>query len=163
VLLIAVNGVSEAFVHATISPEQNARLNIVLTALSAAYLVLTAVLGAWLGPAGLIAANCLNMAARIGYSAYYARAYFRPLRTFRLLSLVPNGRVLLAFAMCFGATRASLRAIAPAAAATSSKSHAVHVVVGAACLGAVAAVVWYTERTAVRDMRAMWTSRRKTD
>jgi oligosaccharide translocation protein RFT1 len=163
VLLIAVNGVSEAFVHATISPEQNGRLNIVLTALSAAYLALTAVLGAWLGPAGLIAANCLNMAARIGYSAYYARAYFRPLRTFRLLSLVPNGRVLLAFAMCFGATRASLRAIAPAAASTSSKSHAVHVAVGAACLGAVAAVVWCTERTAVRDMRAMWTSRRKTD
>lgn len=163
VLLIAINGVSEAFVHATINADENVRLNIVLTAISVVYLALTAVLGAWLGPAGLIAANCVNMAARILYSAHYTHNYFRPLRTFRLRSLIPNAMVLLAFAICFAVTHVSARLIAPGTTATGWKSHALHVAVGVACVGAVVAVVWHTERAAVREMRAMWTNRRKAD
>jgi oligosaccharide translocation protein RFT1 len=75
ILFMALNGVSEAFVSATISTRQLRHYNLWLVACSAAYVAACAALLRF-GTAGLIAANCANMALRIAYSAWFIRRFF---------------------------------------------------------------------------------------
>ncbi len=96
VLLLAVNGISEAFVFSAISPSQLTAYNLWLAAFSMLYLVRLAaslderatrndcpvraqgLCAALLrfGPLGIIAANSLSMSARIAYSLTFIGGYF---------------------------------------------------------------------------------------
>jgi len=76
ILLMALNGVSEAFVSAVISTRELRHYNLWLVLCSALYVAACAALLRF-GALGLIAANCANMALRIGYSAWFIRRFFR--------------------------------------------------------------------------------------
>ena len=64
-LVLAVNGVSEAFVHATFLPERFGRVNFGLAISSIAFAMLAYPLVSHWGTAGVVVANALAMAVRI--------------------------------------------------------------------------------------------------
>ena len=75
VCTMAINGVAEAFVHATASPEELTRLSRAMVVLAAAYIPVAAAGLQLAGSFGLVVANCLNMLARIAYcAAFISRA-----------------------------------------------------------------------------------------
>lgn len=73
VAAMSVNGVAEAFVTATASPEELTRLSRAMVAFACVYL-LAAAGGLRLGGSvGLVVANCVNMAVRIAYALSYVK------------------------------------------------------------------------------------------
>ena len=76
VLIMAVNGITEAFVFAVIGSVELARYNAWLLLFSLLYVTASIVLLPW-GSVGLIAANCVNMTARIVYSCSFIASHFR--------------------------------------------------------------------------------------
>lgn len=79
VLLMSINGITEAFVHAVSHPSQLRRSNLWMVVFSCIYLSVAIlcirVLG--FGTASLVIANCINMVARIIYSTNFINDYFR--------------------------------------------------------------------------------------
>lgn len=83
-LFLAVNGVTEAFVHAVSSGSQLHRANGWLLAFSLLHLPTCYLAIRRWGAAGLVLANCGNMALRIGYSLARIRSFFSGTRQFSL-------------------------------------------------------------------------------
>lgn len=159
ILFIAVNGVTEAFITATIPQRDMRAYNAMLVAFSMVYLAGAAALVSY-GPAGVIAANCANMLARVAYSARFARAYFAPDEASRLRSAaLPRAATVAALALCSLLTRLSFRYHAVDECGTLS-CYARHVAVGAACLAGFGAVFWRSERAFVAAVRDVWARRR---
>ncbi|TKA83106.1 hypothetical protein B0A55_00888 [Friedmanniomyces simplex] len=91
--LLAINGVSEAFVSATASTAELQRQSIWMGAFSAGFALSAYVFLRVLemGAKGLVLANCVNMALRIVFNLNFATSYFgRQGVTFRLVDIVPN-------------------------------------------------------------------------
>lgn len=80
-LLLAINGVSEAFVFARISPKELRRYNFLLVGFSGLFLgcAIAAVRHPPLSSAAasLVLANCINMSCRILYSFSFISSYFK--------------------------------------------------------------------------------------
>ena len=75
--LLGLNGVSEAFVRAAISPAQQYRLNGILVTFSILHVAACYVLLDYFhGSLGLVYANCLGMVLRLFYSAHFVQNYF---------------------------------------------------------------------------------------
>ncbi|XP_009784279.1 uncharacterized protein [Nicotiana sylvestris] len=91
VILLAMNGTSEAFLHAVANEIQLKRSNDSLLVFSLIYLVLNVSLIRSAGAIGLILANSLNMALRITYSAIFIRNYFQGSSSFSFRSCLPSG------------------------------------------------------------------------
>ncbi|KAI7684039.1 oligosaccharide translocation protein RFT1, partial [Hortaea werneckii] len=91
--LLAINGVSEAFVSATASTRELQKQSIWMGAFSAgfalsAYIFLRVL---EMGAKGLVLANCVNMALRIIFNLSFATRFFRRNGVeFNLLELLPN-------------------------------------------------------------------------
>ncbi|KAI6808237.1 Rft-1-domain-containing protein [Hortaea werneckii] len=91
--LLAINGVSEAFVSATASTKELQKQSIWMGAFSAgfalsAYIFLRVL---EMGAKGLVLANCVNMALRIIFNLSFATEFFRRNDVeFKLLELLPN-------------------------------------------------------------------------
>jgi len=91
VAVIAINGITEAFVHSVASPTQLRNYNILLITFSFIYVVAAILLLGEMGTSGLILANCLNMALRVAFSVYFIRKYYREHNIrFSFSSLLPN-------------------------------------------------------------------------
>lgn len=65
IVLLAINGVTEGFVFATMDSKQLDRYNYVMVIFSVSFLLISYVFTSVLGPVGFILANCVNMLARI--------------------------------------------------------------------------------------------------
>eukprot|EP01133_Synstelium_polycarpum_P003811 gene3811-4395_t len=105
---IAINGVSEAFVHSVAKPDQLRVVNWVLIANGVFYLVCTAILSRLYGTIGIIIANCLNMMARIAYSLYFMKCFFKESKSpFGFQSMLPSPMVQALFVLSFFVTLAS--------------------------------------------------------
>ncbi|XP_019240901.1 PREDICTED: protein RFT1 homolog isoform X4 [Nicotiana attenuata] len=91
VILLAMNGTSEAFLHAVANEIQLKRSNDSLLVFSLIYVVLNVSLIRSAGAIGLILANSLNMALRISYSAIFIRNYFQGSSSFSFRSCLPSG------------------------------------------------------------------------
>ncbi|CAG9774054.1 unnamed protein product [Ceutorhynchus assimilis] len=92
IVLLAVNGVTEAYVFATMNNKQLDKYNYLMVIFSIGFLLISYVLTNVLGPVGFILANCVNMVARIGHSLYfiwekYHNSNYRPLE-----GLIPTSR-----------------------------------------------------------------------
>jgi oligosaccharide translocation protein RFT1 len=76
--LLALNGVSEAFVAATASTStlnlQSALMGVWFVAFAASTYLFMEVMR--LGASGLVFANCINMGSRIAFNTYFIRSYF---------------------------------------------------------------------------------------
>ncbi|XP_062190573.1 uncharacterized protein LOC133893544 isoform X2 [Phragmites australis] len=83
IISLAMNGTSEAFLHAVANEDQLKKSNDILLLFSAIYIVLNIVLIKSAGAVGLIAANSINMLLRITYSAVFIKDYFKGSFSFR--------------------------------------------------------------------------------
>ena len=75
VLIMAVNGITEAFVFAVIPGKNLSWYNILLVIFSALYIIASIALLPF-GSIGLIVANCVNLTLRISYSCFFITSYF---------------------------------------------------------------------------------------
>ncbi|MCO5554002.1 hypothetical protein L7F22_007528 [Adiantum nelumboides] len=105
VMMLALNGTTEAFLHAVVTKGQLARSNVWLLAFSFVYVSLSIMLIRTAGVAGLIFANCINMLLRTLYSLNFIMKYFKG--SFEIWHILPNARVLVMLAVSMLATRAS--------------------------------------------------------
>jgi oligosaccharide translocation protein RFT1 len=91
--LLAINGVSEAFVSATASTAELQRQSIWMGAFSAGFAVSAYIFLRVLemGAKGLVLANCVNMALRIVFNLSFATRFFKQQGVeFRLQDLLPS-------------------------------------------------------------------------
>ena len=91
--LLAINGVSEAFVSATASTKQLQRQSMWMGGFSAGFAISAYVFLRVLkmGAIGLVLANCVNMILRIVFNLYYSRDYFQQRGVqFDLTDLLPS-------------------------------------------------------------------------
>ncbi|KAI5062085.1 hypothetical protein GOP47_0022624 [Adiantum capillus-veneris] len=109
VMMLALNGTTEAFLHAVVTKGQLARSNVWLLAFSFVYVSLSILLIRTAGAAGLIVANCINMLLRSLYSLNFIMKYFKG--DFEIWQILPNARVLVMFAVSMLVTRASEKTI----------------------------------------------------
>ncbi|GJP68267.1 hypothetical protein CLOP_g25001 [Closterium sp. NIES-67] len=98
IMALALNGTTEAFVHAVLSERQLAQSNGWLVLFSLLHMALSALLIRAASSPGLILANCFNMAMRIAYSATFIHQYFKATPNFSLLGSLPSVPVLASFA-----------------------------------------------------------------
>ncbi|KAL5198277.1 hypothetical protein ABZP36_001789 [Zizania latifolia] len=89
IISLAMNGTSEAFLHAVANEDKLKQSNDMLLLFSAIYIVLNIVLIKSAGAVGLIAANSINMLLRITYSASFIKGYFKG--TFSFRNCLPAG------------------------------------------------------------------------
>jgi len=100
--LLAINGVSEAFVSATASTKELQQQSIWMGAFSAGFAVSAYVFLQVLqmGAKGLVFANCVNMALRIVFNLSFATRFFQQRGVgFRLTSMLPNAYAIAACAV----------------------------------------------------------------
>ncbi|KAI3925031.1 hypothetical protein MKW98_009681 [Papaver atlanticum] len=96
IIFLAMNGTSEAFLHAVASEDQLKRSNEFLLIFSGIYVALNVVLIRSAGAVGLILANSLNMILRISFSAIFIKRYFKDSSSeFRFRECWPSGWIVL--------------------------------------------------------------------
>lgn len=91
VIALAMNGTSEAFLHAVADENELKKSNKYLLRFSGLYIVLNIFLIRFAGAVGLIAANSLNMMLRIIYSALFIERYFQDDSSFSFKNCLPSG------------------------------------------------------------------------
>ncbi|KAG8377986.1 hypothetical protein BUALT_Bualt08G0090800 [Buddleja alternifolia] len=91
VIVLAMNGTSEAFLHAVATENELKRSNNSLLVFSLIYLILNVLLIRSAGAIGLILANSLNMILRIIYSAIFIKKYFKESSSFSFRGCFPSG------------------------------------------------------------------------
>ncbi|BES98557.1 Rft protein [Nesidiocoris tenuis] len=94
VLLLAVNGTTEAYALATMDPSQLDRYNHIMAVLSVGFLLISWLLATLFGSVGFIIANCCNMAARIYHSIQFIQKRYESTRH-RPLSRIMPGKLFL--------------------------------------------------------------------
>ncbi|KAI4323828.1 hypothetical protein L6164_023405 [Bauhinia variegata] len=96
IIVLAMNGTSEAFLHAVATESELKRSNDSLLWFSVIYIVLNVLLIKLAGAVGLIMANSINMILRIAYSAMFIKRYFQG-SSFSFRSCLPSGWIILLF------------------------------------------------------------------
>ncbi|XP_022771755.1 protein RFT1 homolog isoform X4 [Durio zibethinus] len=95
IIVLALNGTSEAFLHAVATENQLKRSNDSLLVFSLIYVALNVLLIRSAGAVGLIFANSLNMILRIIYSAIFIKHFFQESPSFSFYSCLPSGWTIL--------------------------------------------------------------------
>ena len=105
ILIISVNGVTEAFAVASMTEKSLKTFNIILVILSLVFIVTSFFLTSVLGPLGFILANCVNMSGRILHSVKFINNYWSSKAQKSGISIVyqmlPEKVILLSFAITF--------------------------------------------------------------
>eukprot|EP00300_Choanocystis_sp_HF-7_P016466 c19417_g1_i2.p1 GENE.c19417_g1_i2~~c19417_g1_i2.p1 ORF type:complete len:264 (+),score=52.87 c19417_g1_i2:957-1748(+) len=151
VLFMAINGITEGFLHATVN--RIGVVNAITFALSLIHYATLYWAVVHFGPAGLIAANCINMALRIVQSLAYIAIYYSkeaPLR-----AMFPNIPTLFAFGVAYGVTRTSSNLFENPT--FLSRGTMLHIFIGLGALVGVAGVAVLTDKqflSRARQIRA---------
>ncbi|XP_056164312.1 uncharacterized protein LOC115673181 isoform X2 [Syzygium oleosum] len=91
IFFLAMNGTSEAFLHAVADENQLKHSNDMLLVFSSIYVMLNIMLIKSTGAVGLLMANSLNMLLRIIYSATFIKKYFQDSSSFSFHKCFPSG------------------------------------------------------------------------
>jgi len=105
ILIISLNGVSEAFTTAAMNQDQLDYFNRVLALLSLVLMGSSLVLTKMMGSIGLIVANSINMSGRIVHSSLFIKRFYGS--SFIIRSLIPGAQSLLIIISTFFLLRAS--------------------------------------------------------
>ncbi|XP_010482360.1 PREDICTED: protein RFT1 homolog [Camelina sativa] len=97
IIVLAMNGTSEAFLHAVGKENQLKRSNNMLLVFSLIYIILNVLLIRTLGAVGLILANSMNMILRITCSGRFIQHYFQGTSSFSFRKCLPLGWQVLIF------------------------------------------------------------------
>lgn len=137
VLLLAINGVTECFVFATMNNEELDKYNYVMVIFSIVFLLISYVLTYVLGPIGFIIANCVNMLARIIHSINYIKNMYKNTAYRPLRGLKPSTRFAITLIISGIITKTSQ-------VYCSSKCLILHIFVGALCF-LITVAIWAHE------------------
>ncbi|MEW5310576.1 MAG: hypothetical protein WDW38_002362 [Sanguina aurantia] len=140
ILILSVNGATEAFVHGVADCRGLTQSNIMLVVFTGAHVACSSALTAWFGVVGLLLADMLNMVLRILYSLWFISRHFKAVPSFTVWGLLPEQSTLAACAACFAVTTASARGFADVSASAQGSpssrdflmNAAPHVAVGVA-------------------------------
>lgn len=179
-VLLAGNGILEAYVHSVATRAQLQRINLWLVAFSALHLGASVVAVQLGGASGLIAADGVNMVARILYCLAFLRRRFAGVRGYAPRAMLPATATLAALVAAAGLTGASrllllhesaglwqwwqartggslpaaLQGVLAAVDSMPWKARAgAHVLVGGVCLCAVCGVLLLHEREVLAQLR----------
>ncbi|CAN0891529.1 Protein RFT1 homolog [Linum grandiflorum] len=148
VIVLAMNGTSEAFLHAVATENQIKRSNDSLLLFSVIYVVLNVLLIRSAGAVGLILANSLNMTMRIIYSAVFIKSYFKDSSMFSFSNCMPSGWPVLLISGIV--TLVSERVFLDRTEFWSTFS--IHFSVGVACFCVSSVVIYRRERSFVNKI-----------
>ena len=163
--IIAINGITEAFVHAVGSEAWLNKFNRWLIVCSVVYLSVAVLLVRY-GVRGMILANCVNMVMRIWSSLAFIKRWKDPAdpkskpTVTSITSLIPQAPVLAAFGLSFLVTHFTEQAVY--AEFGSLPRAAAHVGVGALCFFTSLFAVYKTERQLVRSLVSIVQEAKKT-
>lgn len=159
VVFLALNGVTESFMFAAMANDEVERHNWWMVGFSAVFLGAAWQLTSLFGSVGFILANCVNMAVRIGRSAYFILTFAGKeggAETQQALAhFLPPPTVLIALATSLAVTTLTREWLCCTVILTLA-----HIVVGAIMLLGVAASVWITHRDFVMDFVALYRGRK---
>lgn len=158
ILVIGINGITEAFVYSVAPAAQIERLNRLLIVFSVCYTALAVILVNHIGNTGLILANGINMIMRIAVSVRFINTVFRENRgqAPNWGKVLPHRTVLAAFLGALGVSSITYRVFY----LSGVWQYAVlHVGITAAFFVVVAGLVWVYERTFVRQLRSIISTR----
>ncbi|KAM0998944.1 hypothetical protein FF1_005713 [Malus domestica] len=97
IIVLAMNGTSEAFLHAVAKEKQLVQSNLSSFLFAFIHIVLNILLINSAGAVGLILANSLNMILRIIYSGIFIKHHFQDSSTFSFYGCLPSGWKVLLF------------------------------------------------------------------
>ncbi|XP_074037836.1 man(5)GlcNAc(2)-PP-dolichol translocation protein RFT1 isoform X2 [Leptinotarsa decemlineata] len=126
VVLLAINGVTEGFVLATIGSKELDRYNYLMVIFSITFLMIAYLFTYFVGPVGFILANCVNMAVRIGHSIIFTKKKYKDTKYNPLSGLIPGYKFVTGLVMSGIITKLSEVYIL-------EKSMVLHIGIGAAC------------------------------
>ncbi|KAL9651682.1 hypothetical protein ABK040_009297 [Willaertia magna] len=155
ILVMAVNGVTEAFLHASLNEKELIKLNYLMIWFSVIYLGIS-VIGLYLlpiyGTTILILANCFNMLMRITYSIIFILSYFKKESGKSiLLQSLPKKQVLLSFLFTFILTKYLEYKLNIHEIPLLSINRFIHIFVGGTCLLFVLFMIYKYERNFVQE------------
>jgi oligosaccharide translocation protein RFT1 len=166
VMMMALNGTTEGFVHAASTPKQTQLFNLLMIVFSCAYLgtAIFCLTVLQLGTVSLIIANCINMALRVIFSTVFITRYFSDTLqntsiVFRIRNCIPHLFVWIVFSMSLFITKMSESHL-------ESRGFAlrvVHIGIGAVCLLITAIVIRWKERDFVQKVIKLLTGKLHTD
>lgn len=178
IAFLAMNGVMEAFVHAVADEHNLHRANAALLVISLIHIAASVMGVVKAGAIGLVIADSINMALRIGYCLYFSKRHFALVARFGVADLVPTRKTLMMLVFVFIVTNTSqimllpdspvignefykqwqVAAAWPAAVrdlGTFNMRAMAHVGVGMACLVLTAGSVYINERGMISDLKNM--------
>lgn len=153
VLVIAMNGVTECFVFATMSHKELDRCNVKMLLFSVIFLAASWILIQMFGSVGFILANCLNMLLRIANSVSFLWFYFSEISNHPMRALLLRPEIFASFAFTFTITCISESMFC---CDQGLWRRAVHVGVGAICLLTNLLVVWFFEKDWIDLIRKLY-------
>ncbi|XP_022104957.1 protein RFT1 homolog [Acanthaster planci] len=159
VLLIAVNGTTEAFVFAAMSKNDVDKYNNKMLLFSIIFLSSSWFLTKTFGSVGFILANCLNMTARITHSIYFTVNYYRGTTFQPLQGLLPSTPVLCTYLASSFITYISENNLC---CDQGLIYRLAHIIIGGVCLLVVLATILLTERELINFVLNQWKGRKGT-
>ncbi|GAQ80068.1 oligosaccharidyl-lipid flippase family [Klebsormidium nitens] len=153
VMVMALNGITESFLHATASERGLAWNNVALVVFSVCHVALSVALVQARGTTGLILANVCNMTLRITYSMVFILRYFKGSPTFSIRRAVPSIRVIGTFiAAALTAHWAEVTFLDHDRFYTSA---ATYIMVGGACFVGVLGAIYTAERSFFSEIASL--------
>ncbi|CAH1179354.1 unnamed protein product [Phaedon cochleariae] len=137
IILLAINGVTEGYVHATMDNEQLDKYNYLMVIFSVAFLLISYIFTYFIGAVGFILANCFNMLARIIHSTVFITKKYKGTNHNPLNHLFPGVKFLSALGISFIVTKLSEEYIL-------QKSIILHIGIGGICF-LLAIALWVQE------------------
>ncbi|KAL1494506.1 hypothetical protein ABEB36_010093 [Hypothenemus hampei] len=141
IILLAINGVTEAYVFAIMNNRQLDRYNYLMVIFSILFLLISYILTNILGPVGFILANCVNMTARILHSLYFIKQKYSDTKYEPLEGLVPSRNFIIILVLSGLCTKYSEAILLP-------KSMLFHIGVGAIFF-LLTAAIWTSENSSL--------------
>lgn len=165
VFFMAINGITEAFVHAASSERQTRSFNYWMMLFSMVYLTAAIFFIKWLewGTPSLVIANIVNMLMRIMYCQWFIRQYFtrasqanQGQHYFQWSEVIPHRVVLLFFMTCLVVTKCSEAWLEHSA----WTLRATHISIGTACIACLCGMVAIFERQFLSNLRKLFQGRK---
>ncbi|GLJ49593.1 hypothetical protein SUGI_1052110 [Cryptomeria japonica] len=150
VMVLAINGTTEAFLHAVGTNRQLLWSNVSLVLFSVIYVCLNIILVQRAGAVGLILANFINMLLRITYSLVFIKIFFKDTSSFSMLQWLPSSKVLAGFCIAGILTRISESKLVDHQ--NFFPSAAIHVSMGCACFAILSVMIYHYERVFIRQI-----------
>ncbi|KAF5836137.1 Rft protein-domain-containing protein [Dunaliella salina] len=168
ILLLAVNGVTEAFTHAVLDHAALAASNVAMILFALLHVLACFAFISTMGNRGLILADGLAMLLRICLSSWYIKSHFKLVPGLSLSHFLLRPITLAAFAAMHAALSVAQVVVAPKTLLTEGPQSldsycaaAFGIAMGLLGLAIVGLIVWRTERQSVAGLKALVQSKGK--